>query len=382
MKKLILAGLLLFASVPAHAVGPQLSQLAIVGDVSANAGLFVDKSTIYTFGTIESATTDAVITSYDAKGALISRRIIDGGGSDYIAAGASDGQGNYWFVGGDSPAQQAPEPDTATSNAVNPDGVVIEKVIPLRNDIKNIALWKFSLANGEITRFSYEMGSAVLATSISADARGASITGLYRGKTGNQNFLLSASALGKFSAPILIGGSGTTINAVQRASDGTIDLFGASTEVLGGTKRVGKIDGILVKVRGGKIVQVVRSSAAQAEREWISVGSSTFTLGTVKTGKKIEAVATKFAAFKPVWSVRYPSTGSVTGFLNSTGAYFAYSTSTGMTLATFSTKGVASRVFTSNALASPIAMAYSKELGVLTLAINQNQAALFTPTSG
>lgn len=382
MKKLILVGLLAFTSFPAYAAGPQLSQVAVLGEASAHSGIFIDRSTIYTFGTIESATTDAVITAYDAQGLPISRRIIDHGGSDYISAGASDGQGNYWFVGGDSPASEVIKPDTSVATAVNPDNVVLENVAPLRNDIKNVVLWKLSLSTGVISRYPFELGYSALATAISADSKGVSLSGIFRGKKGEQNFLLNASQSGKFSTPILIGSSGTTINAVQRSSDGTVDLFGASTETLGGTKRVGKSDGVLIKVRAGKIIQVVRSTAAQAERAWVAVGAGTFTLGTVQTGKKIEAVATKFASFKPVWSVRYPSTGSVSGLLNSSGAYFAYSTSTGFTLATFSTKGIASRVFTSTVMARPIAMAYSKELGVVTLASNQNQASLFTPTSG
>lgn len=382
MKRLLLVGLLLFTSAPAHAVGPQLTQVAVLGDANAHAGIFIDKSTIYTFGTIESSTTDAVITAHTAQGLVLSRRIIDGGGSDYFAAGASDGQGNYWFVGGDSPATNIAKPETASATAINPENIVLETITPLRNDIKNIVLWKFSLTTGEISRYPFELGFSSLATGISADSKGISVSGLSRGKKGNQNFLINATPSGKFSAPVFIGGSGTTINAIQRVSDGSVDLFGASTEVLGGTRRVGKIDGVLIKVRAGKITQVVRSSAAQAEREWVAVGASTFTIGTIRTGKKIEAVATKFANFKPVWSVRYPSTGSVSGFLNSTGAYFAYSTSSGFTLATFSTKGVASKSFTSTVVASPIAAAYSKELGLISLASYQNQAALFAPTSG
>lgn len=383
MKKILVAVLILFSSVsPAHAAPAPLTQLALLDQASAHTGVFIDKGTIYTFGTIESTTTDAVITSYDLKGNFISRRTIDGGGSDYFAAGASDGQGNYWFVGGDAPAVASQAVDTKTATAINPDGVVLETITALRSDIKNITLWKLVLASGEMTRYAYPFSSPVLATALSVDAKGVSITGLYRGKRGEQNFLINASLAGKFGNPTLIGGAGTTINAVQRAKDGSVDLFGSSSEVLAGTKVVGKVDGVLIKVRSNKIAQVVRSSAVQAVREWVAAGASTFLVGTVRTGNKVEVAVTKFASFKPVWSVRYPSTGSVAGFLNSTGAYVAYSTSSGITLTTFSTKGVAGKVFTSTTPATPLAMAFSGELGVITLAAIGNQAALFAPTSG
>ena len=194
--------------------------------------------------------------------------------------------------------------------------------------------------------------------------------------------MIGISPNGTFGKPATIGGIGTTINAVARNTDSTIDLFGASTETLAGTKRSGRVDGVLIKVRGGRIIQVVRSTGPQATREWSAVGAGTFLVGTIQSGKVVNAVATRFTNFKPVWTVRYPSTGKVAGLLNSSGAYFAYSMQSGMTLATFSTKGVAGANYQSQVPARPISLAYSKELGVTALAEAGNQAVILTPTSG
>jgi len=380
---LFLLALVTVFNVPtSQAVTKPLNQLAVIGDIPSNVGIFIDKTSIYTFGVTESVTSDIAISSFDKSGNLLSRRFIDGGGNEYVIAGASDGRGNYWFLGGDSPASIPTPIDTTTATAVNPDGVVVEAIPSLRSDIQNIVLWRLTLASGEITRFAQNFSYPVLATAISADGKGISVTGMYRGKNGYQNFVITMSSAGKFSTPIPVGGPATTINAIQRAADGSIDLFGASSEVLGGTRLAGKVDGVLIKVRGNKIAQVVRSSAVSATREWVSVGASTFLMGTVKVGKKIEAAATKFASFKPVWTVRNPSTGAVAGFLNSTGAYFAYSTPSGFNFATFSTKGVAGPIYATSVAATPIAMAYSKELGVITLAYLGDRAAFFAPTSG
>ena len=382
MKKLFLVLLFALIATPASAASKPLTQIATLGDISSNAGLFIDKSTIYTFGNIESATMDAVITSYDAKGIMIARNVIDSGGSDYFAAATSDGIGNIWFVGGVSPAVESQPVETAAATAVNPDGITVEVIPTVRSDITTIVLWKFTLATGELSRYSFAFSFPILATGISADSKGVSAIGVYKNKTILQNFLISANTNGKFSPAITIGGAGTVLNAIQRMSDGSIDLFGSSTESLGGTKLVGKVDGVLIKVKSNKIAQVVRSSAPKAIREWSSVGSSTFLMGTIQTGNKVEIAATKFANFKPVWNVRYPSTGSVAGILNSSGAFLAYSTSAGMNLSTFSTKGVVGQVYNSAAIARPLAMAYSKELGIITLAEVGNQASIFTPTSG
>ena len=382
MKKLLALLFLLTAITPAHAASKPLNQLVALGDVTRHGGLLIDKATIYTFGNLESRTSDAVITAFDSKGAILSQRIIDGGGSDYISAGVSDGVGNFWFVGGDSPALTNPPIDTATVGAVNPDGVVVEEIPALRGDIQNLVLWKYSIASGEIVRFAYSFGVPVLATSLAVDSKAISVIGVYGAKTGLQNFLLSASLAGTFSKPVPIGGTGTTINALLRNADGTVDLFGSSTEPLAGTKRAGRVDGVLIKVRGSKVVQVVRSSAPQATREWVATGAGTFLVGTIRSGKAINAVATKFSGFKPVWTIRYPSTGNVAGFLNSTGAYFAYSTQSGLTLSFFSTKGVVGPSYTSQLPARPISLAYSKEVGLLALVEAGNQAVILTPTSG
>lgn len=381
MKRLVLALLIVASSLtPAHAAPRALNQIANVGDLQSNVGILVDKNTIYTFGTAESATADGVISTLDSKGNLISRRVIDGGGDEYISAGVFDGQGSLWLVGGDTSPRTQTAVDTTT--VVNPDNIAREQIPQLRNDITTLTVWRYLLATGDVTRFALDWKAPVLPVSIAADSAGASIVGIYILKGAPQNFLISMTPQGLFGKSTTIGGPGTTINALARNSDGSIDLFGASSEPLGSTKLVGKRDGVLIKTRSGKITSVVRSSAPKADREWLSAGAGTFLVGTVKTGKVVEVAITKFAQFKPVWTTRLSSTGVANGILNSSGAYVAYSTNQGSTVVTFTTKGAPVANFASSAMKYPIGMGYSKEIGLVILGATENGAGIFTPTSG
>lgn len=382
MKKLLFLVVLALTFQPAHAATKPLTQLAALGGATINSGLFIDKSTIYTYGNIESQTSDAVISAYDAKGTLLSRTIIDGGGSDYIAAGASDGIGNIWFAGGDTPALATPTIDTRTATAVNPDSATVEPIAELRSDITAATIWKFVLATGELTRYSLNLNAPTLVTGISADSKGISVIGLTLMKKIPTSFLISASPTGQFGKALYIGSAGTALNAVQRQSDRTIDLFGSSAEPLGGTRLVGKRDGVLIKIKAGKISKVVRSTGVKAEREWLQVGASTLLVGTTRTGKTLQVALTKFAQFKPIWNYTYTSTGDAVAYLNSSGAYLAYSTSTGVILNTYTTKGVLGSSYQSGTTQRPLALAYSRELGLVLLTSAGDQAFLFTPTSG
>ena len=378
MKKLLLLLFIFLTFQPANAaVKPLIQSARVEGE-----GLFIDKNTIYTYSNIESVTSDAVINTYDSKGALLSKKVIDGGGSDYIAAVSSDGAGNFWLAGGDSPATSTSTLDTRTASAINPDGAIAEVIPALREDIKNIVIWKFTSATGSITRYSYNYGAPILVTAISADSRGISVVGLTVAKGLPHYVLLSAKPSGEFGQPISIGNKGTTLNGIQRQSDGSIVLIGSISEPLNATQRIGKKDAVLIKIVNGGISRISGSGARNSEREWTTIGSSTLLAGYIKTGKVSQVAIMKYANEKPVWSYLYPSSGSAVTYLNSSGAYLAYSASTGVILNTYSTKGQAGNTYQSSKAQNPLAMAYSRELGPVLLAASDDGVFLFTPTSG
>jgi hypothetical protein len=170
---------------------------------------------------------------------------------------------------------------------------------------------------------------------------------------------------------------------VVRSPDGTVNLFGESSETLGGKKLAGTRDGVLVKVnKSGAIVNVVRSSAAKAERSWLQADSTLALTGYVKTGKIIETAFTKFnSSFSPTWTLRIPSVGTsavvsaagVTyGALSSNSAIKGISgwkpVSPTLLLATFTNKGVMTGAYADSQLREPISLVYSKELGLCGLA--------------
>lgn len=380
MKRGIPLLILLLLLPPAAAAPKNLVQIASLGDAREHIGLIVDKTRVFTFGTVDSPTQDGVLSQFDSAGTLIARKLLDSGGADFISAGTSDGAGNLWFVG--ASAAQALPSSVDTRTAINPDGVVVEAVPNLRSDLTTLTLWKYSLATGEVQRFSREFSSALLPTAISANAAGVSVVGSYLVKGAMQSFLLSSTPAGSFGKMMNVAGPNTTFNAISRSSDGTIDLFGSSTEKVGATTLKGKRDGILLKIKGEKIANVVRSSAPAAEREWFTVSGGGFLVGSVKSGKTTEIAATRFLQFKPIWTLRLNSTGAGQGLFNATGAYIFYSTSQGSTLATFTTKGIAGSVYQSGAIKTPVALAHSKELGTLLLGVTTSGAAIFTPTSG
>jgi hypothetical protein len=202
-------------------------------------------------------------------------------------------------------------------------------------------------------------------------------------------FIQSVSAQGAFGKLISIGTSKSSLNAIVRHADGTISVFGTSSETLGGKKLAGLRDGVLIKIaKSGAIASVVRSSAPKADRSWVAADSTLFLTGYVKSGKVIETAFTKFtAAFAPSWTLRVPSLGTsaVVGAGATTyGAFASQAAVSGvigwkptvpsLLLLSFDSKGVVTGAFGSNEITEPIALAYSKELGLIGLAKTTNQS--------
>jgi hypothetical protein len=346
--------------------------------------LAVSSSSIITIATIDSQTTDIALTAVDGAGVLLWQKIIDSGVDEVAMATAVDGAANVWLAGFSSQLKSASE-ETVTAVAENPDAITPEAPQGLRGDLNMLTVWKISPMGELLATYMYQYDLPGLINSISVNKTGISIAGVLSERT----FLQSMSAAGEFSTQISIGTSKTTINAVVRNSDGGSSLFGSSTETLGGKKLAGVRDGVLIKVsNSGAISAVVRSSAIKGDRSWLSADSSLLLSGYVRVGKTTETAITKFTTkFVPTWTIRFASTGQSRAITAAGASYAAIVSKSAIASITgwkpskpqllviaFDSKGVMTSAFGSAELGEPIALAYSKELGLVGLAQSADQA--------
>jgi hypothetical protein len=325
----------------------------------------------------------------DNKGIQLWQKTIDSGADEVALATAVDPLGNIWLAGAVS-SIAAPESVTAVIQAENPDGVVAEPATKIRGDLNVLTLWKVSPLGEVLATYSSTQQSPPLINAISVNSSGISLVGQIQDKP----FLLSANSAGTFGKLISIGTAKTQLNAVVRHGDGSISVFGSSSETLGGKKLAGVRDGVLIRVsKTGAITSVVRSSAPKADRAWLSADSTLALTGYVKSGKVIESAFTKFTtAFAPTWTLRLPSTGSslvlsagntTYGVIQSNSAVSGVTgwrpTSPALLLLTFDAKGVMTGASGSTDLTEALSLAYSKDVGLVGLARTSAQSvAIFT----
>ena len=275
---------------------------------SADVELFtVTAESVITVKNVLSNTSNIEIQARDFTGANLWSKIIDSGSDEVATAIAADNQGNIWLAGNSANAISV-ETATATGGALNPDNVAIENVTPLRQDMRQLTFWKLSKA-GEITETLSSIQSEIsIVDAISISPTG--ISAICSRESGP--ILISINIKGQFSKELKIGTAKTKLNSVVRLGDGTINIFGSSSETLSGKKLVGRVDGVLIKVsKTGGISSVVRSSAPRALRSWTSATSTLFLTGSVKSGATSESAITKFSSsFVPTWTTRIASTGA------------------------------------------------------------------------
>ena len=346
--------------------------------------LAVSGSSIITIATVDSQTTDIVLSAVNGAGVSLWQKVIDSGVDEVAMATTVDGAANVWLAGFSSQVKSA-STETASVIAENPDAITLEAAEELRGDLNVLTVWKISPVGELLATYTSQYDLPGLINSISVNKSGLSIVGVLSEKP----FLQNMSAAGEFSQQASIGTSKTTINTVVRNSDGSSSLFGSSTETLGGKKLAGVRDGVLVKTsKSGAIASVVRSSAIKGDRSWLSADSSLLLSGYVKVGKTTETAITKFTStFVPTWTIRFASTGqsrAITGAgisYAAMGSKSAIASITGwkpskaqLLVVVFDAKGVMTSAFGSSELSEPLALAYSKELGIVGLALNADQA--------
>ena len=374
-----IAALLAF-STPAEAAQKRVAVKKIekIATLPTAELLFASGSSIITVGNIESATSDISLSALNSDGTPSWSLNLDSGLDEIAMAATSDSAGNIWLAGFSATAL-VEETTTPTVVAENPDSVLVEPSQPTRSDLNRLTLWKVT-SNGQLEASYYSSENLPgIINSISISKSGLSILGQYNQKS----FIQVMSLSGSFGALAYIGTSKTFLNAIVRNSDGSSSVFGYSTETLGGKKLAAKQDGVLIKVsKSGSLTSVVRSSAIKAERSWLSADSNFLLSGYVKVGKKIESAITKFTpTFAPTWTLRVPSAGESLAItagktsiaaVNSTAPVTSLigwkPTKPSLLLLSFDAKGLIIAAKGSADLGAPLALAYSKELGVVGLA--------------
>jgi len=349
------------------------SELTKVAPIAEHEGVAISSQGVTIFSNAEKK---VLVTSLDFAGAEKWKLTVEGASDQIAMAATSDKEGNIWLAGLTS-AVGVYETQNATSNPVNVDGVVVEQVPPLRSDLNCLTLWKLSSAGALIGTYSDSSTSPLLITAISQSSSGISIIG----DRGAGTVLITSTLSGKFSAAKVIGTAKSSFTSIIRNTDGSAQIYGASSETLGGKKLVGVRDGILAKVnQSGVLTSVVRSSANRATRSWQSATSSYFLVGDVKVSGKNESSFTKFnSSFVPTWTLRLPSQGSQLAAIGANGTHYALFNSTssipGVTgwkpsaaipiVLRFDSKGVITQALKSSEVKSATAMSYISSVGLI-----------------
>ena len=381
MKKLLLlifAASLLSPTASAVPKAVAVKKLDIVASAINAEGLVATGKTLVTYSNTGSTNSNIALTGLDVTGVQQWVRTIDSGVDEIATASTVDAAGNIWLAGS-SAAVTVAESATAAIAAENPDGVVAEELPKVRSDMNQITIWKLSPLGEPLATYLSVQNSPALVSAISVNSSGISLVGVLA----DRPFLISATPTGVFAKPLFIGTNKSALNAVVRSPDGSVNLFGESSENLGGKKLAGTRDGILVKVsKAGAITSFVRSSAIKAQRSWLAADSTLTLTGYVKSGKVIESAFTKFnSSFAPTWTMRIPSTGSSTVLTAAGSTYGALSSNSAikgvkswkpttptLLLITFTSKGVMTGAYADSQLSAPISLVYTKELGLCGLA--------------
>ena len=368
---------LLFSAQPADAAPKSIaaSEITKIAPIAEHEGAAITAQGVTIFANTEKKVT---VTNLDFSGSQKWQLLVEGAPDQIAMAATSDKEGNIWLAGLTS-AVSTSETKSATNNPVNVDGVVVEQVPSLRNELNTLTLWKISPAGSLIATYSESATSPILITAISHSTSGISIVG----DRGAGTVLISATLGGKFTTAKPIGTAKSTFTSIIRNPDGSAQMYGSSSESLGGKKLVGLRDGILAKVnKSGALTSVVRSSANRATRTWQSATATYFLVGDVKAGGKNESAFTKFnSSCAPTWTLRLPSQGAQLAATAASGGHYALFNSTSAipgvtgwkpTAATpivirFDSKGAITQALKSSQVKSATSMAFIAGVGLVVV---------------
>jgi hypothetical protein len=337
---------------------------------------------------------DASVRAIGADGNEKWRLALTQGASSIATAIAADSLGNIWIAGSSANTRVVAPGAVPSTPPVNPDNVVVDPKVPVRADLTVATVWKISNAGALLSTFTADNTTPILVNSIAVNAKGFSLGGINATTAGTSGVVITSDLDGKFGKPIYLGAADTSIDAVALGTDSSVYAMGSSTETLAGKKIAGVRDGIIAKYSSaGKLTSLVRSSAAKAKREWNSATNSLLLAGSVQAGTKVESALTRFATnLSPIWTYRFASTGSTIAALGPSGTNYAAFVSksaikgisnwkpskpTALVL-TFDSKGAISDARSASGV--PIALGYSKDLGVVLMSSGQTAVSIFRLT--
>ena len=377
-------------------------------------GMAVRGKMIYVFGNVTGiATTDGFVQALDGSGKVQWSLPLDNGSNEIATAATIDSFGNIWIAG----SAQTPQPSltptasstptpsqtpsvsaspsvtpSPTSTVLNPDGVTTEPVLHMRNDLTSLVLWKVSPAGVLLGTYESEINAPFLIRSAVFANNVINVVGIISTSSGHAGILVQSDLSGAFSKPIVVGNSDTELNALAKRSDGSLLLLGSSSETIAKQTRKGAKDGILVTVLPtGKIATVVRSSNTSSIRSWQSSTNSFFLGGDATAAGKKEAVVTKFSStLVPRWTARFPSSSPAITADSSTSHFLAFSSVGAITglkgwkpskasllLVSLDSKGTFNGAYGAPQIAVPMAIGYSRELGIVVLGRGQTGVSIF-----
>lgn len=369
-------------------------------------GMVVRGKVIYLIGTITGVvSTDGFIQALDSAGTVQWSLPLDNGSNEIATAATFDSAGNIWVAGSaprNSPSPSsspsptdsaAPTPTpTVTSTVLNPDGVSVDALIPMRPDLTSLTLWKVSPSGTLLATYTAEMGSAFLVRGAIFANNSIAIVGIVSTASGLAGFLIQVDLNGTFGKPIIVGKADTELDALAKKSDGSLVLLGGSSETIAKQRRKGNKDGIVVVVSpAGKISSLVRSSNTASTRTWRSGTNSLFLGGEARGMVKSEAVVTKFGStLVPSWTLRFASSGPALTADSPTSHFLVFpsigaiagvkgwkpSKASALTLS-LDSKGVLNGAYGASAISTPVAIGYSRDLGIVVLGRGPTGVSIF-----
>ncbi len=361
-------------------------------------GMVVKGKMIYLIGTVTGVvSTDGYIQALDSGGNVQWSLPLDNGSNEIATTATFDSRGNLWVVGS---AQRATLPisDTATATpsptptVLNPDAITVDPVAPIRTDLTVLTLWKVSPSGVLLSTYTKELGAPFLARTAIFANNAINVAGIMATTTGHAGFLAQSDLAGSMGKPVLFGKSDTELNALARRSDGSLILSGSSSETIAKQPRKAIKDAIVIVISPvGKITSFLRSFNQSSTRSWQS-GTNSYFLGgdAIGTGKQ-ESVVTKFAStLVPTWTMRFASAGPALTADSPTSHFFAFSSNGAvagvkgwkpskesvLTLS-LNSKGAINGAFGALPISSPIALGFSRELGVVLLGRSPTGVSVF-----
>lgn len=385
-----------------------MTLVATVSPSTQSVGMIVRGKLIYLIGTITGVvSTDGFIQALDSTGAVKWSVPLDNGSNEIATAATFDSSGNLWVVGSAQTTNTTMTPipsDTATvtssisptptptTTVLNPDGIVVDPLVPMRSDLSALAIWKISPSGVLLAKYATNLGSAFLVRAAIVANNSIAVVGIISTPTGHAGFLIQSDLSGTFTKPILVGKSDTDLNAVAKKSDGSLVLMGSSSETIAKQGRRGIHDAIsLVMTPSGKVISVLRSFNTASNRSWQSATSSFFLGGEAITAKTQEAVVTKFSAnLAPTWTMRLPSSGTALTADGSSSHFVLFaslgavsgikgwkpSKSSALVL-NLDSKGAIKGAYGASSISLPLAIGYSPLLGVVVLGRGPTGVSVF-----